>query len=318
MTEKRSIFQHLALEFVTVTEVGAIAAARWIGKGDKVAADQAAVDAMRAKFNEIDFKGEIVIGEGAKDESAELYIGEVLGKGSGPALDIAVDPLECTSSVAYGRSNAISVIALGPHGTLYKAADSYMNKIVAGPKAKDVIDLEASPETNIKKVAKALGKDVREITVAVIDRPRHEQLIKDIRAAGARVSLFTDGDVSMAYSTCLRESPIDLLIGVGGSTEIVLSAAAVKCLGGGLFARWQPPDEKHIARLNKAGITDFKQTFTADDFVKSDDVTLTATGILPGPFASGVNFAGDHIHTETIVLTSSPRQTRVIKTKHIV
>ena len=190
MAEKNgSVFANLALEFVRVTEVGAIAAAKWVGKGDGKAADQASVDAMRSYFNMIDFNGVIVIGEGAKDEAAELYIGEKPGKGTGPLCEVAIDPLECTDSVAHGRSNALSVIATGPEGSLYHAADSYMEKIAVGPQAKSVIDIDATPADNIKRVAKALSKEVSEITVAIIERERHEKLISEVRAAGARVLL---------------------------------------------------------------------------------------------------------------------------------
>src|SRR3989344_6306184 len=192
-----SSFDNLALEFVRVTEVAAIAAAKWIGKGEAKLADKAAVDAMRTQFNSIDFQGEIVIGEGAKDESHELYIGEKLGTGSGSVVDIAVDPLECTDSVANGFPNALTVIATGPKGSLYHAADSYMDKIAVGPEAVSVVDLDAPVADNIKKVARALGKEVSEIIIATLDRPRHEKLIAEARAAGARVRLFTDGDVAM-------------------------------------------------------------------------------------------------------------------------
>lgn len=312
-----SIFANLALEFVRVTEVGAIAAARWIGKGDGKAADQAAVDAMREYFNKIDFHGRIVIGEGAKDESAELYIGEELGKGSGPIFDIAVDPLECTDSVAHGRSNALSVIATGPEGSLYRAADSYMDKIAVGAQAKDVIDIDAAPAENVKRVAHALGKDVSEITVAIIERPRHEQLIAEVRSARARVQLFTDGDVAMAIATCMLSSPVDILMGIGGSAEAVLTAAALRCLGGEIICRWKPKDEKHIVRLEAAGITDFSQIFRTEDLARGDNVSFTATGVLSGPLVKGVTVKADHIMTHSVVMSSNPRTVRFIKTRHI-
>src|SRR3989338_2185701 len=226
MAEKNgSAFANLALEFVRVTEVGAIAAAKWVGKGDGKAADQASVDAMRTYFNTIDFNGIIVIGEGAKDEAAELYIGEKLGTGSGSLCEIAVDPLECTDSVAYGRTNALSVIATGPEGSLYRAADSYMEKIAVGPLAAEVVDLDSTPTENVRKVASALGKEIPEITVAILERPRHEELIAEVRSAGARVQLFTDGDIAMAIATCKGSSAVDMLMGIGGSAEAVISAA---------------------------------------------------------------------------------------------
>lgn len=309
--------ENLALEFVRVTEVAAIAAAKWIGRGDGKAADKAAVDAMRMEFNTIDFRGKIVIGEGAKDESHELYIGEILGSGEGPVLDIAVDPLECTDSVANGFPNALAVIATGPAGSLYHAADSYMEKIAVGPQAKGVIDLDQSIGDTIQKVARALGKEVSELIVATLDRPRHEALIKEARAVGARVRLFSDGDVAMALGTCLPSSSVDILIGIGGSTEAVLAAAAMRCLGGELLCRWKPKDEKHIERLHKAGITDFSTIFKAEDLAKGKDISFTATGVVSGPLADGVLFASDHTMTHSVVMSTDPRTVRFIDTKRM-
>lgn len=316
MTNRESLFQHLSLEFVRVTELAAIAATKWTGRGEKELADKAAVDAMRETINQIDFSGEIVIGEGAKDESYELYIGEKVGTGTGPTLDIAVDPLECTSSVAFGRPNALTVIAIGPKDTLYKAADSYMEKIAVGPKAKNVVNLDAPTKENISKVASALGKDISEITVAILDRPRHENLIKEIRAAGARVQIFSDGDIAMALATCMDESPVDILMGVGGSSEAVLAATALKCLGGEILVRWKPKDESHIKRLNEAGITNFDKIFSRDDLAKGDDLAFTASGVITGPILEGVVFGSDHITTHTVVMSSGPKMVRFIKTRH--
>ncbi|MEK7554941.1 MAG: class II fructose-bisphosphatase [Patescibacteria group bacterium] len=309
---------HLALDFVRVTELAAIAAAQWIGKGDGKAADTAAVDAMRNALNEIDFTGEIVIGEGAKDESAELFVGEKLGKGNGgPTLDIAVDPLECTDSVAFGRPNALTVIATGPKGSLYHAADSYMDKIAVGPKAKHEIQLDASVKENITKTAKALGKSVSEITVAVLDRPRHATLINEIRETGARVQLFTDGDIAMAIATCLPESPIDLLMGIGGSAEGVISAAAMKCLGGEILAKWKPKDATHIARLKSAGVTNFDTIFNSEDLAKGNRVTFTATGVISGPLIDGVVIRSHYSTTHSVVMSSNPRLVRFLETRHL-
>ncbi len=307
---------NLALEFVRVTELAAIAAAKWIGRGDGKAADKAAVDAMRAQFNTIDFQGEIVIGEGAKDESHELYIGEKLGNGIGPVIEIAVDPLECTDSVANGRPNALAVIATGPAGSLYHAADSYMEKIAVGPKSKDVIDLDAPVADNIRKVAKSLGKEISELIVATLDRERHEELIKEARATGARVRLFSDGDVAMALGTCLSSSSVDMLMGTGGSAEAVLSAAGMRSLGGEILCRWKPKDEKHIKRLNDAGITDFSPIFDSNDLAKGDNISFTATGVVSGPLADGVLFTADEVVTHSVVMSTHPRTIRFIKTKH--
>ena len=310
-------FPDLALEFVRVTEVGAIAAAKWIGKGDAHAADRASVDAMREYFNKIDFRGEIVIGEGAKDEAAELYVGEKLGSGNGPLFEIAIDPLECTDSVANGRPNAISVIATGPEGSLYHAADSYMQKLAVGRAAADVIDIDAPVKDNVTKVAHALGKEIGEITVATLDRPRHEKLIQEVRDAGARVQLFTDGDVAMAIATCLRDSPIDILMGTGGSAEAVISAAALRTLNGEILCRWQPKDEKHIKRLNDAGVTDFSKIMRTEDLARGDNISFTATGVISGPLVEGVTFIPEAITTHSIVMATNPKTVRFIKTRHV-
>jgi len=312
-----SIFANVALEFVRVTEVGAIAAARWIGKGDGHAADKAAVDAMRAYFNGIDFNGKIVIGEGAKDEAAELYVGEKLGSGNGPLFEIAIDPLECTDSVAAGRPNAISVIATGPKGSLYHAADSYMEKLAVGRAASQTIDIDAPVKDNVMNVAKALGKDVSEVTVAILDRERHKDLITNVRAAGARVQLFTDGDVAMAIATCLRDSPIDILMGIGGSAEAVISAAAMRALNGEILCRWKPKDEKHVKRLNAAGVTDFSPVLRTNDLAKGDNVSFIATGVITGPLVEGVTFIPEAVTTHSIVMSTDPNTIRFIKTRHI-
>lgn len=314
---QKTIFSNLALEFVSATETAAIAAAEWIGRGDSKAADKAAVDAMRDRFNAIDFCGEIVIGEGAKDESFELFIGERLGCSSGePSIDIAVDPLECTASVAYGRPNALTVIATGPRGTLYKAADSYMEKIAVGPAAAKSIDLDASPKENIQKVARALGKDISEITVAVLERPRHAELIKSIRSTGARVRLFTDGDIAMALAPSLPENSVDILMGIGGSAEAVLASAALRCLGGVMLCRWKPKDEKHIARLRAAGIEKYDEIFSQNDLARGHDLTFTATGVIGGPLLSGVAVSKDSITTHSVVMSSHPNTIRFITTRH--
>jgi len=312
-----SSLQYLALEFVRATEQAAIAAAQWIGRGDKNAADKAAVDAMREVLNEIHFHGQVVIGEGEKDQAPQLYIGEIVGKGGGQLFDIAVDPLECTASVAFGRPNAITVIAVGPQNTLYRAVDSYMQKIAVGPEAKNVIDLDAPPRENITRVAHALRKDIREITVAILDRERHQPLIEEVRSAGARVQLFTDGDVAFGIAPSLPESPVDILMGIGGSTEAVLAAAAIKCLGGEILVRWKPKDENHIARLHAAGITDFNRIYSVGDLVKGDDVAFIASGVVSGPFLDGVVIKSDHIFTHSVSMTFSPRAIRFLKTKHL-
>ncbi|MFA6354774.1 MAG: class II fructose-bisphosphatase [Candidatus Paceibacterota bacterium] len=317
MLKNQNGLEYLALEFIKVTDVAAIAASKWIGRGKKKLADKAAVDAMRQALNQIDFRGEIVIGEGAKDESFELFIGEKVGRGKEPLLDIAVDPLECTSSVAFGRPNALTVIAAGPQNTLYKAIDSYMEKIAVGPEAAKIINLDAPVKDNLKKVAQALGKKIPEITVAVLDRPRHDELIKKIRSAGARVQLFTDGDIAMSIATCLPDSPIDILIGTGGSTEAVLSASALKCLGGNIICRWQPKDELHKKRLQVAGITNLKKVFAIDDLAKGNDLIFVATGVVSGPILDGVVSKYSKVITHSVVMSLNPRVIRFVSTHHI-
>lgn len=312
--------RNLALEFVRVTEVAAIAAARWVGKGDAKAADKAAVDEMRDRFNQIDFKAKVVIGEGSKDEAAELYVGEVVGKGDGPAMDLAVDPLESTDSVAFGRSNAQAVIVTGPAGSLLHAPDTYMNKIATGPAAAKVIDLDASVEDNLKNIAKALGKEVSEVAVVVMDRPRNEELILEIRKYDARVILITDGDMAAAISACIPDSGVDALMGIGASAESVLAAAAVKAYGGEFLCRFAPSirdDEKEIMSfLEKSGIKDIKTIFRAEDLAKGDDLTFTATGILDGPMVDGVVFGQDVVTTHSIVIRLATGTIRYIKTHH--
>jgi len=299
--------RNLALEFVRVTEAAAIAAASWIGKGDKHAADGAAVAEMRDRFNQIDFSGRVVIGEGTKDQAPMLFVGETLGKArnlpAGRQVDIAVDPLECTSSVAFGRYNAMSVAVAGAKDTLLSPPDDeahfYMFQIAVGPKAAQAIDLNASVKTNIEKTANALGKPIEDITVVLLDRPRHEKLISEVRATGARVRLITDGTIAAGVATCLPETGIDLMMGVGGATEAVLTAAAVKVLGGQLYARFE--DSK---------------IYSAEDLAKGDQITFTATGIIDGPLLQGVRYEDHKIITHSMVIRGQSKTIRYITTHH--
>lgn len=307
--------RNLALEFVRVTEAAAIAAAAWIGKGDKLGADGAAVDAMRYWFNQMDFSGRVVIGEGAKDEAPELYTGEKVGKGGSPALDLAVDPLECTDSVAYGRYNAMAVIVAGPRGTLLCAPDTYMQKIAAGPKAAKVIDLDAPTAVNIKKTAKALGKKVSEITVVILDRERHKGLIEEVRKTGARVRLITDGDVAGAIAPSMPKSGIDLLMGTGASAEAVLAAGALRTLGGEILARFNPKDDAHISHLKQHGLN-MKKIYSTDDLAKGDQLTFTATGVIDGPLLDGLRFTPEGAVTHSVVMRGNTGTIRYITTHH--
>ncbi len=307
--------RNLALEFVRVTEAAAIAASKWIGKGDKIKADGAAVKEMRARFNQMDFKGTVVIGEGSKDEAPELYQGEKVGKGNLPVMDLAVDPLECTDSVAYGRYNAMAVISAGSHKSLFSAPDTYMEKIAAGPKAAKVISLDASVKINIQKTAKALNKKVGDVTVCVLDRPRHKDLIEQIRKAGARVRLITDGDVAGGIAPCLPESGIDMLMGIGASAEAVLAAVAIKILGGQIFCRFKPKDEHNLNLIKKQGLN-ITKIYSANDLAKGKVLTFTATGIIDGPLLSGVRIVGNTIITHSIVIRGQSGTVRYITTHH--
>lgn len=308
--------RNLALEFVRVTEAAAIAAAKWIGRGDKHAADQAAVDEMRDRFNQIDFNGTVVIGEGTKDEAPELYTGEKVGAGNGPAFDLAVDPLECTDSVAHGRYNALAVIVAGSTGSLLNAPDMYMEKIAVGPKAVGTVDLDSPVNTNLEKVANALEKSIDQLTVMVLDRERHEQLVKDIRLAGARVRLITDGDVAGAIAPSVPDSGVDVLMGIGASTEAVLAAAAIKILGGELLCRFWPKKEKDFEHLSKFGIVDIKKIYRIEDLAKGSQLTFTATGVIDGPLLRGVRYSENHIITHSLVMRASSGTLRYIETHH--
>lgn len=308
--------RNLALDFVRVTEAAAIAAAGWIGKGDKLKADGAAVDEMRDRFNQIDFKGTVVIGEGGKDEAPELFTGEMLGTGKGDSFDLAIDPLECTDSVAYGRYNAMSVIAAGEKGSLFSAPDTYMEKIAVGPKAKTAVHIEAPVKVNIQKTAKALGKKVSEVVVMVLDRPRHEHLIYEIRKAGARVRLISDGDVSGAIAPSMQESGVDMLMGVGASAEAVLASVAIKIMGGRILCRFAPQKQRDIDLLKTIKPEYRKKVFTENDLAKGKNITFTATGIIDGPMLSGVMYNNSFVITHSLVMRGVSGTMRYITTHH--
>lgn len=307
--------RNLALEFVRVTEAAAIAAAKWVGKGDKIKADGAAVKEMRARFNQIDFKGTVVIGEGQKDEAPELYQGEKVGRGKTPVMDLAVDPLECTDSVAYGRYNAMAVISAGAKNSLFSAPDTYMEKIAAGPKAAKVIKLDATVKQNIERTAKALGKKVGDVTVCILDRERHSELIAQVRKAGARVRLITDGDVAGGIAPCMPESGIDLLMGIGASAEAVLAGVAIKIMGGQIFCRFKPKDAHHLALIKSQGFNTTK-IYSVNDLCKGKILTFTATGIIDGPLLSGVRYENGMIITHSLVIRGQSGTKRYIITHH--
>ncbi|MET0976918.1 MAG: class II fructose-bisphosphatase [Leifsonia sp.] len=321
-TETASLDQHpdrnLALELVRATEAASIRAVPWIGRGEKNSADKAAVDAMRAFLATVNFDGLIVIGEGEKDEAPMLFNGEHVGNGRGPACDIAVDPIDGTSLTAAGRQNALSVIAVSDRGTMLDASSVfYMDKIVTGPAGAGVIDIERPIGDNIRAFAKAVGKDVGELRVAVLDRPRHEQLIADIRAAGAGTRLMLDGDVAGGINAARYESRIDMCVGIGGSPEGITTAAAIKALGGFMQTRLAPRDDAEREKGIAAGLL-MDHTYEADDLVAGNNTIFVATGVTDGGLVAGVRRMGPILRTESIVLRSHSGTIRRIVADHLV
>jgi fructose-1,6-bisphosphatase II len=308
--------RNLALEFVRVTEAAALNAARLMGKGDKHAADEAAVKAMRSRLNDLPFTGRVVIGEGERDEAPMLFIGEMVGKGGEPFVDIAVDPLEGTTPTAQGGYNAMAVLAAAPKGHLLHAPDVYMDKIAVGPKAKGSIDLDKSVKENIFSVAMALEKDVSDITVVVLDRERHTKLIADIRAVGARIRLIQDCDIAGAIAPCIPESGIDMLLGIGAAPEGVISAAALQCLGGEIQGRLHFVKEADKERAHKMGIQDLHKKLFMEDLAKGDNCLFVATGVTNGDMLDGVRFTSHGAITHSIVTRSKSGTTRFIQTHH--
>jgi fructose-1,6-bisphosphatase II len=297
--------RNLALELVRVTETAALAAAPWVGRGEKDLADGAAVKAMRAMINTVDMSGVVVIGEGEKDQAPMLHNGEHVGNGDGPNCDVAVDPIDGTSLTAQGMNGAISVIALAPRGSMFDPQDSfYMNKIVTGPEAASVIDITASVAHNIAAVAKAKSMKVSDITVVVLNRPRHKTLIEEIRATGARIKLIQDGDVAAAIETARPDTGIDLLMGIGGTPEGVITAVAMICLGGAIQGQ-----------LHKHGVTE-SRVLTTSDLCNSDDVFLSATGITDGELVQGVRYTKFGATSNSLVMRGKSKTVRLIQTEH--
>ncbi len=308
--------RNLALEFVRVTEAAAISCAHWLGKGDKNAADKAAVDAMRSRFNNVDFDGIVVIGEGEKDEAPMLYIGEKVGTGKGPKIDIAIDPLECTSNLANGKPNAISVLAAGERGSLLKAPGTYMDQISVGKKAIGSIDINASVKENIKNIASALNKDIKDVTVMILDRPRHAEVIKQIRAVGARIRLIEHGTISAGIAPCIEESGIDVMLGIGGAPEAVITAAALKCLGGDMQAVLKPHEEKYKQQALHMGIKDLDKVFHLNDLANGHNIMFAATGVSDGPLLNGIRFTSSGAVTHSVVMRAASGTVRWIEAKH--
>ena len=309
--------RELALEFVRVTEAAALAAGRLMGRGDKEAADQAAVDAMRTVFDTVQIDGTVVIGEGEMDEAPMLYIGERVGTGIEPCVDVAVDPLEGTNLVAKGLPNALAVVAVAPRGCLLHAPDIYMDKIAVGPRARGCINLDATVEENLVAVAHALDRNVWDLTAIILDRPRHAQIIEDIRRAGARVKLITDGDVSAAIATAIDNTGVDILFGTGGAPEGVIAAAALKSLGGEMQARLKPEGDEELARVRKMGLIDPHRLLLLDDLVKGDDMFFAATGITDGDMLKGVRYRGQTAETHSLVMRGMTGTIRNIYATHI-
>lgn len=308
--------RNLALELARVTEAAALSAGRFMGRGDKEAADKAAVDAMRLVLNSIDMEAQIVIGEGEKDEAPMLFNGEKVGTGKPPAVDIAVDPIDGTRPLADGFLNSISTVAISPRGTMYDPGPFvYMDKIAVGPRAKGKINIEAPVAENLRRIADSEGKDINDVTVVMLQRPRHEQLIAEVRECGARIRLIPDGDVAGALMTCLEETGIDVMLGIGGTPEGVLAACAIRAMGGELQGKLFARNQEERKKGEKLGY-DFESVIHMDDLVSSDDVFFAATGITNGELLEGVRYISKGAETDSLVIRGLTGSVRWIKAKH--
>ena len=305
----------LTLELVRVTEAAALAAARWMGKGLKNEVDDAGTTAMRKVFDTVPMQGTVVIGEGEMDEAPMLYIGEKLGTGHGPEVDVAVDPIEGTNIVARGLWNAMAVVAIADKGNLLHAPDMYMEKIAVGPKAAGKIDINKTVNENLQIVAQALNKDITEVTAVVLDRERHQKLIQEIRDAGARIKLISDGDVAAAINTAFEDTGVDILFGTGGAPEGVLAAVALKCLGGEIQGKLLPQDKQEEERCKRMGI-DSSQILKMDDLAKGDDAIFAATGVTDGELLKGVRFHGTTATTQSLVMRAKSGTIRIVDGTH--
>ena len=308
--------RNISLELVRVTEAAAMAAGRWVGRGDKNGGDGAAVDAMRQLIGTVGMKGVVVIGEGEKDDAPMLFNGEEVGSGEGPDCDVAVDPIDGTTLMAKGMPNAIAVMAVAERGTMYDpSAVFYMEKLVTGHAAADLVDITAPVSHNIQAVAKAKGAAVEDVTVCILDRPRHEQLVHDVRAAGARIKFISDGDVAGAVMACTDGTGVDLLLGIGGTPEGIITACAVKCLGGVIQAKLWPQKPTEFEHAAAAGL-DLTQILSTDDLVRSDNVFFVATGITDGELVKGVRYRGGGATTESLVMRSKSGTIRRVISEH--
>jgi fructose-1,6-bisphosphatase II len=314
--KKKKPTRNLALEFVRVTEAAAMAAGRHFGRGTKISADKAAVDAMRLLINEIEMNGTVVIGEGEKDEAPMLYNGEVVGNGELPELDIAVDPVEGTELVAKGMPNAIATVAAAPRGTMFDPGPMfYMSKLAVGPDARDVIDIDAPINDNLRKIARAKGMEVADLTVVILDRPRHQSLIRNVRECGARIRLIPAGDVAGALMAAWPGTGIDVLLGIGGTPEAVLAACGLHAMRGTMQGKLWPRDEMDRQRAEEAGY-DLSKVLTLDDLVSSQDTFFVATGISDGPLLDGVSYSDGYVHTHSLVARGLTNTVREITAHH--
>ena len=308
--------RNLALELVRVTEAAALASGRWMGRGDKIGVDKAAVDAMRLVLNTIEMDGVVIIGEGEKDEAPMLYNGETLGTGAAPQVDIAVDPVEGTSLLALGQPNALAVVALAERGTMFSPGPIvYMDKIAVGPEARGAIDIEAPIAVNIRNVARARGKDIDDLTVVILDRERHTKLIQDVRHAGARIRLLPHGDVAGGLMTAMESTGIDLLVGIGGSPEAVLTACALKCVGGEIQTTLWPRNEDERRAAVEQGY-ELDRIYRTDDLCSGENIFFAATGITDGELLKGVRYFGGGAETHTLVMRSRSGTSRKIEATH--
>ncbi|MBU4484018.1 class II fructose-bisphosphatase, partial [bacterium] len=311
--------RNLALECVRVTEAAALSASRLIGRGKNDAADQAAVDAMRRTLNKRELRGTVVIGEGERDEAPMLYIGEKVGRGwekdKGPQVDIALDPLEGTTICAIAGNNAISVLAMADPGNFLHAPDTYMEKIAVGPEAKGAIDLSKSPTWNLQEIAKAKGVCVEDLSVVILERDRHRELIAEVRDSGARIKLIGDGDVAAAIATCFPDRGLDVLMGTGGAPEGVLAAAALRCVGGDMQGRLKPRNDEEIARAKKMGVSEIDKIFKIEELAKGN-VMFAATGVTNGDFLDGVRYGKGRVYTSSMVMRSETGTIRYIEATH--
>ena len=314
--EERPTYRTPGLELVRITEAGAIAAAHWMGHGDNKRADQAAVEAIRAAMDQIAFNGTIVIGEGERDEAPMLYIGEKVGRGEGPEIHIAVDPLEGTNLVAQGRANATAVIAVSEPGGLLHAPDTYMEKLIVGRPAKGKVDLDRTVAENLKIIADSLNREIEDLTIVILARERHAQLIQDVRAAGARIKLIDDGDLTAAISVGIAGTAVHAVMGTGGAPEGVLAAAALRCLGGEILARLRFRSDEERQRAKKMGVTDESRIYRTEDLASGKDLRFIATGVTDGELLQGVRFFNRGVRTHSVLLDSSMGQLRFIDTIH--